>query len=54
MIELENATTSTPLVVEGAGTTSTDLTKQCDEIVDRFNTKDIEYNQEYMDHVLKY
>ena len=53
MIELENAATSTPLVVEDTDTTTTDLTKQCDEIVDRLLTKDLEYNEEDMEHVGK-
>jgi RNA polymerase primary sigma factor len=53
MIELENAATSTPLVVEGTDTTNTDLTKQCDEIVDRLLTKDLEYNEEDLEHVGK-
>src|SRR5215467_12197805 len=53
MIELENATTSTPLVVEKADMGNTDLTKQCDEIVDRLLTKDLEYNEEDLEHVVK-
>ena len=53
MIELENAATSTPLVVEDTEPTTTDLTKQCDEIVDRLLTKDLEYNEEDLEHLGK-
>ncbi|MGZ3627477.1 MAG: hypothetical protein ACXVDN_07360, partial [Ktedonobacteraceae bacterium] len=53
MIEVENAATRTPLVLEGTDTENTDLTKQCDEIVDRLLTKDLEYNDEDMENVGK-
>ena len=53
MIELENATTRTPLVLDGTDTDNTDLTKQCDEIVDRLLTKDLEYNDEDIENVGK-
>src|SRR6266849_1517344 len=45
MIELDNATTGTTLALDDAKTmkTETDLTKQCDEIVDRLLTEDLEY-----------
>src|SRR5438876_9802324 len=51
MIELENATTRTPLVPDNADTVNTDLTKQCGEIVDRLLTKDREYNEEDIENV---
>src|SRR6266700_4724599 len=53
MIELENATTRTPLVPDNADTVNTDLTKQCGEIVDRLLTKDLEYNEEDIENVGK-
>ncbi len=53
MIELENATTSTPLALDDANTVNTDLTKQCDEIVDRLLTKDLEYNEEEVENAGK-
>ncbi len=53
MIELENATTRTPLVLDNADTVNTDLTKQCGEIVDRLLTKDLEYNEEDVENVGK-
>ncbi len=43
MIELDNATTGTTLALDDAKTENTDLTKQCDEIVDRLLTEDLEY-----------
>src|SRR2546422_5315218 len=45
MIELDNGTTGTTLALDDAKTvnTDTDLTKQCDEIVDRLLTEDLEY-----------
>ena len=53
MIELENATTRTQLVLDDADTVNTDLTKQCGEIVDRLLTKDLEYNEEDVENVGK-
>ena len=53
MIEVENVTTSTPLVVDNADSVNTDLTKQCGEIVDRLLTKDLEYNEEDLEQVGK-
>ena len=53
MIELEKATTRTPLVLDDADTVNTDLTKQCGEIVDRLLTKDLEYNEEEIENVGK-
>src|SRR5437762_8597870 len=53
MIELENATTRTPLALDNADTVNTDLTKQCGEIVDRLLTKDLEYNEEDIENVGK-
>ena len=53
MIEVENAATRTPLVLDDADTANTDLTKQCDEIVDRLLTKDLEYNEEDIENVSK-
>src|SRR6266852_5145017 len=53
MIELENATTRTPLALDDANTVNTDLTKQCDEIVDRLLTKDLEYNEEEVENAGK-
>jgi RNA polymerase primary sigma factor len=53
MIEVENAATRTPLVLDDADTVNTDLTKQCDEIVDRLLTKDLEYNEEDLETVSK-
>src|SRR5215471_2736811 len=53
MIEVENAATRTPLVLDDADTVNTDLTKQCDEIVDRLLTKDLEYNEEDIENVGK-
>ena len=53
MIEVENATTRTPLVLDSTDTENTDLTKQCDEIVDRLLTKDLEYSDEDMENVGK-
>jgi len=53
MIELENVTTRTPLALDDANTVNTDLTKQCDEIVDRLLTKDLEYNEEEVENAGK-
>src|SRR6266513_976258 len=53
MIELENATTRTPLALDNADTVNTDLSKQCGEIVDRLLTKDLEYNEEDIENVGK-
>src|SRR5438552_3757571 len=53
MIELENATTRTPLVLDDANTVNTDLTKQCGKIVDRLLTKDLEYNEEDIENASK-
>ena len=53
MIELENATTRTPLALDNADTVNTDLTKQCGEIVDRLLTKDLEYNEQDVENVGK-
>src|SRR5213078_2362104 len=53
MIELEKATTRTPLVLDDADTVNTDLTKQCGEIVDRLLTKDLEHNEEEIENVGK-
>jgi len=45
MIELDNVTTGPTLALDDAKSmnTDTDLTKQCDEIVDRLLTEDLEY-----------
>ena len=45
MIELENAATRTPLVLDNTDTINTDLSKQCGEIVDRLLIKDLEYTR---------
>jgi len=46
MIELEHATAGTTLTLDDTKNMNTDLTKQCDEIVDRLLTKDLEYTEE--------
>ena len=43
MIEIERVTNGPTLTLENTKDVNTDLTKQCDEIVDRLLTKDLEY-----------
>jgi RNA polymerase primary sigma factor len=46
MIELERATNGPTLTLDDTKDVNTDLTKQCDEIVDQLLTKDLEYIEE--------
>jgi RNA polymerase primary sigma factor len=46
MIELEQATTGTTLTLDDNKNMNADLNQQCDELVDRLLTKDLEYIEE--------
>src|SRR5215472_11711178 len=46
MIELERATNGPTLTLDDTKDVKTDLTKQCDEVVEQLLTKDLEYSDE--------